>query len=161
TVAAVDARSMRVTRTFRAVDRVFSLELSRDGRVLYAVSNQSSSSPFGAPGSVVAIALDRKPRTIARSANLTFPIGVAWDRGTATLFVTDESDDAIDVLDAKTLRQRQAPIATCRTPWKPFFDERTQKLYVPCARADRVDVLDARTLRRVPGAPFETGGYPL
>lgn len=162
TVAAVDSRSMRVVHRFRAVDRVFSLALSADGSVLYAVSNQSTGSPFGAPGSVVAIAVDTKhPRVIGRSANLIFPLGISLDRATSTLFVTDESADTIDVLNSKTLRDRRPAIATCRTPWKPFLDERTQLLYVPCARADRVDVLDARTLRRVPGAPFQTGGYPL
>jgi DNA-binding beta-propeller fold protein YncE len=162
TVAAVDSRSMRVVQRFRAVDRVFSLALSADGNVLYAVSNQSTGSPFGAPGAVVAMAVGTThPRAIARRANLSFPIGVALDRATSTLFVTDESADTVDVLNAKTLRDRRSPVATCRTPWKPYLDEPTQRLYVPCARADRVDVLDARTLRRVPGAPFQTGGYPL
>jgi DNA-binding beta-propeller fold protein YncE len=130
--------------------------------MLYAVSNQSSSSPFGAPGSVVAIAVDTKrPHAVKRSANLTFPIGIALDQNSATLFVTDESTDSIDVLNATTLRERQPPISTCHTPWKPFLDDRTHLLYVPCARADTVDVLDARTMRRVSGAPFQTGGYPL
>lgn len=162
TVAVVDSRSMRVTKRFAAVDRVFSLALSGDGKVLYAVSNQSTSSPFGAPGSVVAIAVDAKrPHVVARSANLTFPLGIALDRANATLFVTDEATDAVDVLNAKTLRDRRLPVATCRTPWKPLLDDRSQLLYVPCARADRIDVLDARTLRRVHGAPFQTGGYPL
>jgi DNA-binding beta-propeller fold protein YncE len=162
TVAVVDSRTMRVVRRFRAVDRVFSLALSVDGKVLYAISNQSTGSPFGAPGSVVAFAVGtNRPHEIARSASLTFPIGIALDANTQTLFVTDESADVVDVLNAKTLRDRRAPVATCRTPWKPFLDERTHQLYVPCARADRVDVLDARTLRRAAGAPFQTGGYPL
>jgi hypothetical protein len=162
TVAAVDARAMRVVRRFRAVDRVFSLALSGDGKLLYAVSNQSTASPFGAAGSVVAIAVDTKrPHAIARSAHLTFPIGIALDRKTATLFVTDESADVVYVLSSETLRQRRSPVATCATPWKPLLDQQKQLLYVPCARADRVDVLDARTLRRVQGAPFLTGGYPL
>lgn len=162
TVAVVNSRTMRVLRRFRAVDRVFSLALSADGKVLYAVSNQSTGSPFGAPGAVVSFAVGTgRPHVLARSASLTFPIGVALDPKTRTLFVTDESLDAVDILDAKTLRDRREPVATCRTPWKPFLDESTQLLYVPCARADRVDVLDARTLRRVAGAPFRTGGYPL
>jgi DNA-binding beta-propeller fold protein YncE len=162
TVAVVDSRTMRLVRRFRAVDRVFSLALSADRKVLYAVSNQSTGSPFGAPGSVVALAVGtNRPHEIARSASLTFPIGIALEPKTQTLFVTDESADVVDVLDAKTLRERRAPIATCRTPWKPFLDERTQQLYVPCARDDRVDVLDARTLHRAAGAPFRTGGYPL
>ncbi len=144
TVAVVDSRSMRVVRRFGAVDRVFSLALSSDGKVLYAVSNQSTGSPFGAPGSVVAFAVGtNRPHEIARSPSLTFPIGIALDSKTQTLFVTDESADAVDVLNARTLRERGPPVATCRTPWKPFLDERTHRLYVPCARADRVDVLDA------------------
>jgi DNA-binding beta-propeller fold protein YncE len=162
TVAVVDSRSMRVVRRFRAVDRVFSLALSADGKVLYAVSNQSTGSPFGAPGSVVAFAVGtNRPHAIARSKSLTFPIGIALDPKAQTLFVTDESADVIDVLNARTLRERRPPVATCHTPWQPFLDERTHELYVPCARADRVDVLDARSLRRVAGAPFKTGGYPL
>lgn len=162
TVAAVDARTMRVLRRFPVVDRVFSLALSADGNVLYAVSNQSAGSPFGAAGSVVAVSLaGKKPRVVARSANLTFPIGLAFDRHDGKLLVTDESDDVIDVLSAKTLHELQPAIPTCHTPWKPLLDERTGRLYVPCARADSVDVFDVRTLRRVAGAPFKTGGYPL
>jgi DNA-binding beta-propeller fold protein YncE len=162
TVAAVDSRSMRVTRRFHVVDRVFSLALSADGKMLYAVSNQSTGSPFGAPGAVVAVRVDgTRPRAVARSANLTFPIGIALDGKTGTVLVTDESADVVDVLDAKTLRERRPPVATCRTPWKPTLDDRTQLLYVPCARADSIDVLHARTMRRVAGAPFKTGGYPL
>jgi DNA-binding beta-propeller fold protein YncE len=160
TVAVVDAATMRVTRRFAAVARVFSLALSPDGSRLYAVSNQSTGSPFSAPGCVVTIALDTpKPHVVARSANLTFPIGIALDPATARLFVTDEEDDAIDVLDARTLRPALAPLSTCRTPWKPTIDGR--RLYVACARADAIDVVDLNTLRRVKGAPFATASYPL
>ena len=161
TVAAVDAQSMRVVRRIPAVARVFSLALSPDGKKLYGVSNQSAGSPFAAPGSAVAIALDPRPRIVARSAHLTFPIGAALDPARATLYVTDESLDQIDVLDARTLRPRRPPVPTCRTPWKPTLDARTNRLYVPCARADLVDVFDVPTMRRVAGAPFATGGYPL
>ncbi|MBV8582410.1 MAG: hypothetical protein JO241_00320 [Candidatus Eremiobacteraeota bacterium] len=162
TVAAVDARTMRVRRRIAAVDRVFSLALSPDGRRLYAVSNQSADSPFAAPGSVVAIALDRKGTpVVARSAPLTFPVGIALDAPAHRLLVTDESADEIDVLDDRTLRAQRPAVATCHTPWKPTLDPVDRRLYVPCARADRVDVLDARTLARLPGAPFATGGYPL
>ncbi|HTX60543.1 MAG TPA: YncE family protein [Verrucomicrobiae bacterium] len=161
TVAAVDAATMRLRERFKAVARVFALALSTDGSLLYAVSNQSASSPFGAPGRVVAIALRGKPRVVARSADLAFPVGIALDASLHRLFVTDEERDRIDVLDARTLRSVHAPLPTCRTPWKPSFDPVGDRLYVPCARADRVDVYDARTLARVRGAPFATGGYPL
>jgi DNA-binding beta-propeller fold protein YncE len=147
-------------RRFAAVARVFSLALSPDGSRLYAVSNQSTGSPFSAPGCVVTIALDTPaPHIVARSANLTFPIGIALDPATARLFVTDEEDDAIDVLDAHTLRPARAPLSTCRTPWKATIDAR--RLYVACARADAIDVYDVRTLHRIKGAPFATAGYPL
>ena len=162
TIAAVDVRSMRVVRHIPAVARIFSLALSPNGNTLYGISNQSAGSPFAAPGSAVAIALDpHRPRVVARSAHLAFPIGAALDPAGATLYVTDESLDEIDVLDAHTLRARRPPVRTCRTPWMPSLDARSNRLYVPCARADLVDVLDVRTMRRVAGAPFATGGYPL
>jgi hypothetical protein len=160
TIAVVDATSMQVVRHFAAVPRVFSLALSSDGSRLYAVSNQSTGSPFSAPGGVVAIALDTAvPHVVARSAKLTFPIGIALDAASGRLFVTDEEDDAVDVLDARTLRASVPPLATCRTPWKPTIDD--SRLYIPCARADQIDVFDVRTLHHVRGAPFATAGYPL
>jgi len=163
TVAAVDARSMQLLRRFHAVSRVFSLALSPSGTRLYAVSNQTLSPPLGAPGSVVAIALGSaaKPRVVARSANLTFPVSEALDARRHTLFVTDEAADRVYVLDAATLRPKRPPLSTCRTPWKPAFDPVDDRLYVPCARSDEVDVFDATTDRRVRGAPFATGSYPL
>ena len=161
TVAVVNARSMHVVRRFRAVPRVFSLALSPDGLRLYAVSNQSAGSPFAAPGAVVAIDLRRsRPRVVARSGDLTFPIGEVLDARTGTLFVTDEELDAVDVLDARTLAAKRAPLPTCRTPWKPTIDS-AGRLFVPCARADRIDAFDSQTLRRLAHAPFATGGYPL
>ena len=161
TVTVVDARSMRSIRRFSAVPRVFSLALSPDGRRLYAVSNQSAASPFAQAGAAVAIDLRRSPpRVVARSRDLTFPIGAALDASGRTLFVTDEELDAVDVLDARTLAPKHAPLATCRTPWKPSLDWRG-RLFVPCARDDRVDAFDSRTLRRLPRAPFATGSYPL
>jgi DNA-binding beta-propeller fold protein YncE len=162
TVAAVDMHSMRVVRKFPVIARVFSLALSPDGQRLYAISNQSAGSPFAAPGSAVAIDLRRSPpRIVARSGDLTFPLGAALDPNGNTLFVTDESRDVVDVLDARTLSAKHPPLTTCRTPWKPAFDSIRKRLYVPCARANRVDVFDTRTLRRIPGAPFATGSYPL
>jgi DNA-binding beta-propeller fold protein YncE len=161
TVAEVDARDMRVVRRFHAIDRVFSLALSPGGDRLYAVSNQSTGSPFGAAGAVVAFAVGDTPRRVARSADLTFPLGIALDARHGRLFVTDEAADAVDVLNARTLRAAHAALPTCRTPWKPAFDAADGRVYVPCARAGAVDVFDAATLRRIPGAPFRTGSYPL
>ncbi len=162
TVSAVDTRSMQVLRRFQAVPRVFSLALSGDGMRLYAISNQSIGSPFAEAGGAVAMELrTATPRIVARSANLTFPLGVALDSVTRTLFVTDEARNEIDVLDATTLRPKHAALPTCTTPWKPSFDAASRRLYVPCAGADSIDVFDARSLRRVTHAPFATGSYPL
>ena len=160
-IAAVDAGSMRLKRRFHAVDRVFSLALNSDGSMLYAVSNQSVGSFLGAPGSVVAFALRSPPRTIARSAPLNFPLGIALDETAQRVFVTEEGLAEVDVLDSHSLRRMRTPLRTCTTPWKPVIDEQTQRLYVPCAGADAVDVFDTKTLRRIAGAPFRTGGYPL
>jgi WD40 repeat protein len=162
TVAVVDSRSMRVVRRFNAVARVFSLALSSDGKLLYAISNQSAGSPFGAAGSAVAIDVrGAVARVVARSPSLTFPVGVALDSIGRTLFVTDEEVNRIEVLDAATLRRKRPALQTCTTPWKPTYDPIAQRLYVPCAGSDSVDVFDARTLGRVARAPFQTGGYPL
>ncbi|HEY6327196.1 MAG TPA: hypothetical protein VIW73_11860 [Candidatus Cybelea sp.] len=162
TVAAVDTRSLRIVRRFAAVPRVFSLALSPDGTRLYAISNQSEGSPFAAPGAAVAIELGTPvPHVVARSARLAFPVGVALDPATHTLFVTDEQLGEVDVLDASTLRAKRAPLSTCGIPWKPYYDAPSARLYVPCAGADAVDAFDTRTLRRTAHAPFATGGYPL
>lgn len=161
TIAAVDARSMHVLRRFRAVDRVFSLELTSDGSTLYAVSNQSTASFLGAEGSVVAFALRPSPRAVARSAPLNFPLGIALDAVARRVFVTEEGLAEVDVLDSRTLRRKRLPLHTCVTPWKPALDAQTHRLYVPCAGSDAIDVFDTRTLQRVRGAPFRTGGYPL
>lgn len=162
TVAAVDAASMQVLRHIVAVPRVFGIALSADGTTLYAVANQSLEARMLAKaGYVAAIRLGAKPTLVHRSSTLRFPVGIALDTADGRAFVTDESTDAIYVLDAVTLRAVHAPIPTCRTPWKPTFDAASDRLYVPCARADRVDVIDGRTLRHVAGAPFPTGTYPL
>ena len=160
TVSIVDATSMLELRRFAVVDRVFSLALSTDGSRLFAVSNQSLGSPFRAPGSVVAVDVaGAVPRVVAHSEHLQFPIGIAFDGAHGRLYVTDEDTDAVDVLDAQTLRAAHAPLRTCSTPWKPAIDRGL--LFVPCAGSDQVDVFDTATLQRVPGAPFATGGYPL
>jgi YVTN family beta-propeller protein len=160
TISIVDANSLVELRRFNAVPRVFSLALSNDGSRLYAVSNQSLTSPFGAAGSAIAIDVSQEvPKIVARSRSMTFPLGVAVDDAHHRLFVTDEHDDDVYVLNMQNLQPVRAPLPTCRTPWKPTLDG--GRLYVPCARSDNVDVIDAATLKRVPGAPFATGGYPL
>ncbi|HEY3674670.1 MAG TPA: hypothetical protein VGK84_01630 [Candidatus Tumulicola sp.] len=161
TVAVVDLRSMRVLRRFHAVDRVFSLALDARGARLFAVSNQSTDPPFSAAGSVVAFDVRSQPHRIARSANLTFPLGIAYDATRDRVFVTDESADMVYVLNAVTLRSQRAPLSTCETPWKPYLDALARRLYIPCARSSQVDVFDEVTLHRIAGAPFATGGYPL
>lgn len=162
TIAFVDARSMRIIRRFPAVARVFSLALSPDGTRLYAVSNQAEDSPFGKAGEAIEISLAGPlPRIVARSGKLSFPLGVALDDRTNTLFVGDEDRGNINVLDARTLRPKRAVLATCSIPWKLMLDSASERLYVPCAGDNQVDVFDARSLRRVANAPFATGSYPL
>lgn len=161
TIAAVDARSMHVRRRFFAVERAFSLALTSDGKTLYAVSNTTAAPPLRTAGGVVAIGLFPKPRVVRRSPPLTFPVGIALDERAQRLFVSDEANAQVDVLDARSLRSVRAPFPTCRIPWKLHFDAPSERLYVPCAGDNAVDVLDMRRLRRVKGAPFPTGGYPL
>jgi DNA-binding beta-propeller fold protein YncE len=161
TISIVDADAMRELRRVKVVERAFALALSPDGSSLWVVSNQSVTSPFGEAGSVVRVALDGTPHLAGRSGRLAFPVGVAFDARANRIFVTDEHDDDVYVMNATTLRETHIPLRTCRTPWKPLFDSQSNRLYVPCARADLIDVFDARTLRRVAGAPFATGGYPL
>lgn len=161
TIAAVDARTLDVRQRFRAVDRVFSLAIAPDGTRLYAVSNTTAEPPLRNPGGVATIALFPKPRVIRRSAPLTFPIGIALDARANRLFVSDEADGQIDVLDARTLRPLRAPLTTCKIPWKLHLDAPSERLYVPCAGDNAVDVFDTQRMRRVAGAPFATGGYPL
>ncbi|HET9028784.1 MAG TPA: hypothetical protein VFN49_01290 [Candidatus Aquilonibacter sp.] len=160
TISIVDLDSMVELDRFAAVSRVFSLALNASGSRLYAVSNQSYTSPFGAAGSVIAIDVAAtKPRIVAKSAPLAFPVGLALDQRRNRLFVTDERDDDVYVLSPLTLHAVHAPLPTCRTPWKPLVDRGT--LYLPCARANEIDAIDTSTFRRRPGAPFATGGYPL
>jgi len=160
-VCAVDARSMRVLHCVGGIPRAFSVALSADGSRLYVVSNQGLRTPFSAPGSVIAIASGDRPHVVARSGELAFPVGVAFDPANGDLLVTDEQADEIYVLDPRTLRPRRAPVSTCQAPWKPYVDARSDRLFVPCAQSDEVDAFDARTLGRVRGAPFATGGFPL
>ncbi|MBV8637954.1 MAG: hypothetical protein JO322_07685 [Candidatus Eremiobacteraeota bacterium] len=160
TISIVDADSLVELRRFNAVPRVFSLALSSDGSRLYAVSNQSITSPFGAAGSALAIDVSHDvPRIVARTRALSFPLGVAVDDLHHHLFVTDEHDDDVYVFDSRTMRPAHAPLTTCRTPWKPLVDG--GRLYIPCARSNDVDVIETTSLKRLSGAPFATGGYPL
>lgn len=159
-IAVVDARNMHVIGRISGVPRAFSIALSSDGRRLYAVSNQGRHTILGGVGRVVEIRLDDR-RFVARSGELTFPVGVAVDEADGRVFVTDEQEDDVSVLDARTLRATRKPVATCSIPWQPTYDPRTHRLFVPCAGSDEVDVFNARTLSRVAGAPFHTGGYPL
>jgi DNA-binding beta-propeller fold protein YncE len=159
-VAILDARTMRVLGRIGGLARAFSLALSAGGRTLYVVSNQGATTMFAAAGRVTAIDVSARPRIVARSENLPFPLGVAFDARDRALFVTDEQADAVYVFDPRTL-ERRAVVRTCRTPWQPAFDPRSDRLFIPCAQSDEVDVLDARTLTHVHGAPFATGGYPL
>jgi len=162
TISVVNADSMREVARFYAVARAFSLALSSDGSCLYVVSNQSTGSLFAAPGSVVAIDVrGSRHRVIARSAPLSFPLGIALDERGHRLFVTDENENDVDVLDTATLRAGRAPLKTCDTPWQPTLDTASGRLYVPCAQSDAVDVFSTRTLHEIVGAPFHTGGYPL
>lgn len=159
TVAEIDARTMRVVRKLHSVERTFGIALDPRARRLYVVSNTSPAMRRGG-GYVAAIDLRKRGAPIvAKSGNLTFPLGAALDAGAHRLFVTDEASDVVYVLDARTLRRAHAPLRTCRTPWRPSIS--AGRLYVPCARANRVDVFDLHSLRRVPGAPFATGGFPL
>jgi len=133
------------------------LALDERRRILYIVSNVSPTMA-GRAGHVAAIDLNRG-RIAMRSPRMTFPLGAALDTGRARLFVTDEADNVVYVLDSRTLRPVRSPLTMCRTPWRPRIA--AGRLYVPCARDDKVDVFDLSSLRRVAGAPFSTGGFPL
>ncbi len=160
TISVVDTTSLTVRRTFAAVPRVFGIALSSNGKTLYAVANQSRTSPFSASGYVAAFDVaGRSPHMLTRSRPLTFPIGVVADSRHGRIFVTDEEQNSIDVLNANSLRPMRPPIATCKTPWKPSI--MTHRLYIPCARSNAIDVIALSSLRRVRGAPFATAGYPL
>ncbi len=158
-IAAVDTQSMRVLQKIPAPERPFGIALDERGRRLYVVSNVSPSMTPGG-GFVAEIALDTSaPHVVMRSANLKFPLGVAFDARTRRVFVTDEAADVVYVLNAATLRPARTPLQTCSTPWRPRVSG--GRLYVPCAGEDRVDVFSLASLSRVRGAPFPTSGYPL
>ncbi len=158
-IAAVDTQAMRVLQHIPAPERPFGVALDERGRRLFVVSNVSPSMTPGG-GFVAAIALNEaSPHVVTRSLHLKFPLGAAFDPQSKRVFVTDEADSVVYVLNAATLRPVRAPLQTCSTPWRPRVSG--GRLYVPCAREDRVDVFSLATLKRVPGAPFPTSGYPL
>jgi sugar lactone lactonase YvrE len=159
TVAVVSLSSMRVLRKLRSVPRTFGIALDRSDHRLFVVSNASTSMQRGG-GYVAAIDLAAKtPHVTIRSAPMTFPLGIAYDRARNRVFVTDEAANVVYVLDARTLRAAHSALRTCRTPWRPSIA--SGRLYIPCAQSDRVDVFSTATLRRISGAPFATGGFPL
>ena len=157
-VAVVDMRTLRVIDRIPTPPRPFGIALDSTGRDLYVVSNQAPDMRGGS-GYTAKIALGANPRIIARSALQTFPLGVVLDAAHDRLFVTDEAQNLVYVLSARTLRAVHAPLHTCRTPWRPSIAN--GRLYVPCAQADKVDVFALKTLQRAPNAPFATGGFPM
>ena len=159
TVAAVDAKTMRVLRKLPSVDRTFGMALDARGQRLYVVSNASPGMNTHG-GYVAAISAgSASPRIERKSAYFTFPLGLALDSRRSRLFVTDEANNVVYVLSPKTLAAVHAPLATCRTPWRPRIAG--GRLFIPCARDNAIDVFDLATLRRASRAPFPTGGFPL
>jgi YVTN family beta-propeller protein len=158
-IAVVDTQTMRVLRKIPAPERPFGIALDEREQRLFVVSNVSPSMTPGG-GYVAAIALNAaSPHVVMRSSHLKFPLGAAFDPQTKRVFVTDEADNVVYVLNGATLRPARPPLQTCDTPWRPSVSN--GRLYVPCAREDRVDVFSLATLKRVRGAPFPTSGYPL
>jgi len=159
-IVEVDTRTLSIRRRLATVPRTFGLALDARRGYLFVVSNRNAEMPGG--GFVATI--DLHPlhgRLIARSARLAFPLGIAFDAQTDTLFVSDEDTAQVYVLDARTLRPRHAPLAACAVPWRPHLDAARRRLFVPCARADRLAVFDVDRLQAVRGSPFKTGRYPL
>lgn len=159
TVAEIDTQSFAVVRRIHAVPRVFGIALDAAHARLYVVSNQDSQMRK-AGGYVAAIDL-RSGKIVAQSADLPFPIGAAYDPGTAQLFVTDEDTGNLYALDGMTLASRHAPLHACEVPWRPHMEISSHRLFVPCTRANEIVVVDTRTMRQAPGSPFATGRYPL
>lgn len=161
TVLEVDTRTFLPLRRIKSVQRTFGLALDESGRNLFAVSNQNPQMRRGG-GFVARIDLSGMAgRIAARSPNIPFPVGVAYDAKTSRVFATDEDNGTVYVLDAVTLAQRHRPLAACGLPWRPRVDAVARRLYVPCARANKVAVFDLQSLRQIRGSPFATGNYPL
>lgn len=157
-VAEVDLATLRVRRRMHVGERPFGIALDPDNGRVDVVSNVPRS-PTHDGGLVLALGSDG--HIVARSAHMRFPLGVALDRTRHRLFVTDEADGIVAVLDARTLRAQHPALPACAIPWLPAVDERSRRLYVPCAGANEVAVYDLSTLEQIQGSPFKTGGYPL
>jgi len=158
-IAVIDVPGMRLTRRLSAPVRPFSVALDRASHRLDVVSNvpQTPTSPGGHVES-----LDLATgRVLAHSAAFRFPLGVALDARRRRLFVTDEADGTVAVLDARSLRPLRRPLPACAVPWRPTVDQASSRLYVPCARTSALAAYDLRTLAPLPGSPYATGGYPL
>ncbi|MBV8246088.1 MAG: hypothetical protein JOZ38_09230 [Candidatus Eremiobacteraeota bacterium] len=159
-VVEIDADSMRILRRFHTLPRPFGLALDGPRRTLAVVSNENAEMPERG-GYVATYRLDAAGSLLARSARLSFPVGIALDASRQRYFVTDEDDGVVYVLDERTLKPRHAPLRACGVPWMPHVDAATQRLLVPCARTNAIAVFDLQTLRQISGSPFPTGRYPL
>ena len=160
TVAQIDTRTLRIARRLPAVPRVFGMALDLPAHRLFVVSNQNAGMAGGGYVAAINLASPSAP-IVARSAKFPFPLGIAFDRRRNVVFVTDEDEAQVYVLDARTLRARHAPLHACAVPWRPHLDAATRRLFVPCARANRIAVFDADRMRAIAGSPFATGRYPL
>jgi hypothetical protein len=157
-VAEVDLATLAVRRRMHVAERPFGIAFDAGNGRIDVVSNVPRS-PTRDGGLV--LALGRDGHIVARSAHMRFPLGIALDAPHRRLFVTDEADGIVAVLDARTLRPQHAALPACAIPWLPAVDERSRRLYVPCAGANEVAVYDLGTLEQISGSPFKTGGYPL
>ena len=160
-VLEVDTRTMEPVARIASVPRTFGIALDDDARNLFVVSNQNR---HMRPGGGYLARIDlrtQQGRIAARSGNMPFPVGVAYDAKTNAVFVADEDSDQVYVLDAQTLAPRHAPLKACALPWRPHIDERQRRLYVPCAKANRIAAYNLDTLSQLRGSPFATGNYPL
>lgn len=158
-IAVLNTQTMQLVDRIPAVPRTFGIALDSLRHRIFAVSNRSGTMNAGGSGYVASIDT-LTHRQLARSKDMRFPLGAAFDRRTNSLFVTDEDRDWVAVLNADTLREKHRPLHACAVPWRPFLDERRRRLYVPCARANEIAVYDVDRLTAA-GAPFTTGRYPL
>ena len=159
TILELDAVTLAPVRRITAVPRVFGIALDTAHSRIFAVSNQNTLMRRGG-GYVAAIDLI-SGRTAARSRDILFPLGAAFDARTNRLFVTDEDTGNVYVLDGRTLAARHSPVHACAVPWRPHLDAASRLLYVPCTRAGAIFVMNVDTMREASGSPFVTGRYPL
>jgi DNA-binding beta-propeller fold protein YncE len=158
-IAEVDLTALQLVRRLPAPERAFSVALDAPGGRLYVVSNVPRSAAH--PGGTVETVELASARIGAHSAPFRFPLGIVLDAPARRLFVTDEADGTVAVLDAGTLRPLRRPLRACAIAWRPAIDRALGRLYVPCAGKSVLAAFDLRTLRPLPGSPFPTGGYPL